>query len=225
MPLTAGNGILLADEVHRQVAKLFDGERIELLGENGAGTDHRHAHWVPLADRAEPGARVHSFVVWVPSGLDPAQVAKIIQIHGVSGRRGDDYEVKGLPRVELLLQSTGPVAQVASEIATEARVWRSATPYLPVRYRKRKELTDYLTEDVRVELQYRNLPAAQVSCLSPEEGLPDRWSRGYRRRRLTERLDKARPGIALRLEFEEPVGGPLLLGQLSHFGYGIFVPE
>ncbi len=32
---------------------------------------------------------------------------------------------------------------------------------------------------------------------------------------------RARPS----LEFPEPVPGPLLLGQLSHFGYGIFVPD
>jgi hypothetical protein len=31
--------------------------------------------------------------------------------------------------------------------------------------------------------------------------------------------------LGVRLEFAEPVPGPLLLGQLSHFGHGIFTPE
>ncbi len=35
----------------------------------------------------------------------------------------------------------------------------------------------------------------------------------------------ARPGLGLRLEFAGEVPGPLLLGQLSHFGYGVFEPE
>jgi CRISPR-associated protein Csb2 len=29
----------------------------------------------------------------------------------------------------------------------------------------------------------------------------------------------------MRLTFSNPVSGPLLLGQLSHFGYGLFVPD
>jgi CRISPR-associated protein Csb2 len=42
---------------------------------------------------------------------------------------------------------------------------------------------------------------------------------------MTERRFRSRPGLGLRLEFPEPVPGPLLLGQLSHFGYGIFVRD
>ncbi|MCZ7430053.1 type I-U CRISPR-associated protein Csb2 [Micromonospora sp. WMMA1949] len=224
-PLTAANGILLADEVHRLSAKLLDGRRAELLGSRGATTNHQHAHWIPIAAGPEPGARVHSLVVWVPAGLAVAEVARLIQIHSVSGRRGDGYEVKGLPKVDLLLQATGPVDQVAPELTRSARAWLSLTPYLPVRYPKRKTLEDYLTEDIRVEADYRGLPPARVTCLSPEDGLQDRWARGYRRRRLAERLDKARRGLGLRLEFDEPITGPLLLGQLSHFGYGVFIPE
>jgi CRISPR-associated protein Csb2 len=42
---------------------------------------------------------------------------------------------------------------------------------------------------------------------------------------MTEDMSKSRPGLGLRLAFTEPVSGPLLLGKLSHFGYGIFVPD
>jgi CRISPR-associated protein Csb2 len=31
--------------------------------------------------------------------------------------------------------------------------------------------------------------------------------------------------MGLRLEFTGEVAGPLALGQLSHFGFGLFVPE
>jgi CRISPR-associated protein Csb2 len=47
----------------------------------------------------------------------------------------------------------------------------------------------------------------------------------FRRYRMTERLRAARPGVGLVLEFGAPVTGPLLLGQLSHFGFGMFVPD
>jgi CRISPR-associated protein Csb2 len=59
----------------------------------------------------------------------------------------------------------------------------------------------------------------------PEARLPDGWARGYRRYRMDEHLGQSRPGLGLRLQFADEVSGPLLLGQLSHFGYGIFVPE
>jgi CRISPR-associated protein Csb2 len=94
-----------------------------------------------------------------------------------------------------------------------------------VRHRKRESFEDYLTADVRTELDYRDLPAATVTPADPESRLPDRWSREFRRYRMTENMSRSRPGLGLRLEFNEPVAGPVLLGKLSHFGYGIFVPE
>jgi CRISPR-associated protein Csb2 len=59
----------------------------------------------------------------------------------------------------------------------------------------------------------------------PEPRLPDRWALDFRRYRMAENMSKSRPGLELRLEFAEPVAGPVLLGQLSHFGYGVFKPD
>ena len=53
--------------------------------------------------------------------------------------------------------------QVAAELCGPTRRWRSLTPYLPVRHRKRESLKDYLTADVRTELGYRGLPPASVT--------------------------------------------------------------
>ncbi|HET8682388.1 MAG TPA: type I-U CRISPR-associated protein Csb2 [Micromonosporaceae bacterium] len=234
-PFKATHGILLADEMHRVVTRALNGGSDQLLGHGGAATDHRHAHWVPIADSPERGAMVEALLVWVPAGLTPDEVGKIINIRWLSGRRGsrgngDGYEVKGFPDTELRLQAVGPVEQVAPELCQPARRWRSLTPYLPVRHRKRETLDEYVTTDVRRELSYRSIgpqqwPDVTVTRLSPQETLPDRWALEYRRYRATERMDKARRGLGLRLELTGEVRGPLLLGQLSHFGYGIFVPE
>ena len=229
-PVKSVHGILLADAVHQHAARgLGESGGGDLLAGGGAGTDHQHAHWVPIADGTGRDACVQALLVYVPRGLRAADVAALVGIHKVSGRRGpeegDGYEFRGLPPVNLLLQAAGPVAQVAPELWGPARRWRSMTPYLPVRHRKREPLATYLAEDVETELRYRDLPLATVSQVDPDEGLPDRWARGYRRYRMKERLGSARPGLGLRLEFAEEVAGPLLLGQLSHFGYGIFRPE
>jgi CRISPR-associated protein Csb2 len=235
-PLKSAHGILLADEVHRRAgdklaaAGLPDERRQVILGSRGAATDHEHAHWIPIADESGRGASVLALVLWVPGGLQPEEVASIVTLRGVSGRRGgrggdEGYEVRGFPPVELLFQAAGPVEQVAPELCGPARRWRSRTPYLPVRHRKRESLDEYVSADVGTELGYRGRPPAAVTRVDPADGLPDRWAREFRRYRLTERMDKSRLGLGLRLEFAEEVAGPLLLGQLSHFGYGIFVPD
>lgn len=228
-PVTTTHGILLADEVHRIAARIFAGEEDRhILGYSGAATDHRHAHWVPIADGTGHGNPVMSLVVYTPDGLSADAVARLVRIRHVSGQRGaggDGYQVKGLPHADLLLQGAGPIGQVAPELCRSAWRWRSLTPYLPVRHRKREPLDDYLAADVGTELRYRDLPAAAVTQVDPDGGLPDRWAREFRRYRMKEHLGQSRPGLGLRLEFAEQVAGPLLLGQLSHFGYGIFVPE
>jgi CRISPR-associated protein Csb2 len=236
VPLKAAHGILLADEVHRRVghrlaaAGLPDDRRRVILGSGGATTQHEHAHWIPIADDSERGASVLALVVWVPGGLKPEEVATVVTLREVSGRRGgrdgdEGYEVRGFPPVELLFQAAGPIEQVAPELCRPARRWRSHSPYLPVRHRKRESLDEYVAADVATELGYRDRPLAVVTRADPAAGLPDRWAREFRRYRLTERMNKSRPGLGLRLEFAEEVAGPLLVGQLSHFGYGIFVPD
>lgn len=233
-PVTLTHGVLLADAVHAAATRLFpDDLSRHLLGYQGARTDHQHAHWIPLPDLNSHHGRVQSLLIYVPQKLASDDVSRLLGIRTVSGRvggraaNGEGHEFRGLPRVSLLLQAAGTVQQVAPELCSPARRWVSLTPYLPVRHwhRKRETLAEYLSADANAELAYRNLPVARVEPASPEEGLPDNFSRPFRRYRMKERLGKSRPGVRLTLEFPHAVAGPLLLGQLSHFGYGIFIPE
>lgn len=241
-PMLSVNGILLADEAHRVVGNLLESRKIDderrrrVLGTDGAASGHQHAHWIPIAESDRRGAVVRSLVLWVPRKLYPSEVAAMIELRTMSGRRGrraagGAYEVAGFPEVQMLFQAAGTIDQVAPELAGPALRWRSLTPYLPVRHRKAETLQDYLTGDIKAELTYRDqfkgvpAPVVTATATEPDSPLPDRWSREFRRYRLNERLNKSRPGLGLRLELPEEVRGPLLLGQLSHFGYGIFVPE
>ena len=224
------SGVLLADELHRQVglalqrANIPDPDRVEILGSKGAATDHRHAHWIPLSGPEGETQFVLTMLVWVPRGIPADGLASMISLPEMSGWRGG-YKVRGFPEVKLLFQAAGSIQQVAPELCGRGLRWRSKTPYLPVRHRKREPLDEFLAMDVGTELRYRELPSAEITQVSPDEGIPDRWARDFRRYRLTETMDKSRPGLGLCLEFAEPVSGPLLFGQLSHFGYGIFEPD
>jgi CRISPR-associated protein Csb2 len=229
-PVKSSHGILLADAVHYQAARLLARSGgADLLGGSGAATDHQHAHWLPISAGTGQDACVTAVVVYAPSGMRADDVAALVRISEVTGHlgraNGQGYDVQGLPRVNLLLQAAGTVEQVAPELHGPARRWRSLTPYLPVRHRKREPLLDYLSIDVAAELHYRDLPPAMVSQVDPDGGLPDRWALGFRRYRMAEHMGRSRPGLGLLLEFAEEVDRPVLLGQLSHFGYGIFAPE
>ncbi|MFI2663402.1 type I-G CRISPR-associated protein Csb2 [Micromonospora carbonacea] len=225
VPLKTTHGVILADEIHRIAASRLDGPRPAVFGQRGAATNHQHAHWIPIPTGPEPSATVTGFLVWVPGGLMLDEVSHLIGIRRASGRRSG-YQVKGFPDVDLLLQATGTPTQVAPELCGPARRWRSLTPYLPVRHPKRQTLDEYITADIRTELNYRNLPPATVTRLSPDEGLSDHWARTFRRYRLPpEKLNDARPGLGVTLEFDQDHEGPLALGQLSHFGYGVFIPQ
>jgi CRISPR-associated protein Csb2 len=166
--------------------------------------------------------------MWTPDGLSTAEIGALLELGEISGKRGGDdgYEIRGLPKVRLLFQAAGQVEQVAPELCatSPARIWRSVTPYLPVRYHhhNRETAEEFLTADVAAELRYRQIAAeVAVTLTEPSAGRANE----FRRYRTGEKLHQSRTGVGLRLELTVPVCGPLLLGQLSHFGFGVFAPE
>jgi len=233
-PVRLTHGVLVADEAHRIAGKRLesahvpDKRRQEIMATRGSASNHQHAHWVPIGELDESAPSVRNLLLWIPGGLSTEEVGALLSLGAISGKRGGEggYEVRGLPEVRLLFQAAGLVEQVAPELCADppARVWRSVTPYLPVRYqhRSRETVEDFLTADVAAELRYRQLSAeVSVSLAEPTAGRVNE----FRRYRMGERLRQSRMGVGLRLEFASPVRGPLLLGQLSHFGFGVFAPD
>jgi CRISPR-associated protein Csb2 len=207
------------------------------MGTGGATSGHKHAHWIPVPRDGNRGSFCESVLIWVPQELRTDELRALLMVDRLSGTLGgkDGYELRGFPPLELRFQAAGPVNQVAPDLCRVATYWQSLTPYLPVRHRKNETVDGYLTADVVAELRYRDIDAeVQVTRLSPGPSLTDHWAGEFRRHRVTERLGgskhgkrswASRPGLGLRLEFAEEVSGPLALGQLSHFGFGLFAPE
>jgi CRISPR-associated protein Csb2 len=109
---------------------------------------------------------------------------------------------------------------------TEARFWKSVTPYVPPRHhlRGRKEREgESLVAQVRRELQQRGLEGgrvdidvvgpAWVAVHVPRAMKPSRSNVGDRR------------GYLIQLSFPEPICGPVRLGHSSSFGLGLFRPS
>ncbi len=235
-PLMLTHGVLLADEAHRQVGNLLeragvaDGRRQQIMGTRGSATDHRHAHWIPVAGAGETAGTVRNLVIWIPSGVRTEEVRAVLSLRSMSGQRGgeDGYELRGFPKVELLFQAAGRIGDVAPELCgPAARRWRSVTPYLPVRHQHagRETVTEHLAGDVAAELRYRDWAGPVLNHVELAPEMTVRTVNQFRRYRAQERLRESRHGVGLVLEFASPVDGPLLLGQLSHFGFGVFAPE
>jgi CRISPR-associated protein Csb2 len=191
-------------------------------------TGHRHAHWLWMA--GEDQRLVEDLVLWMPEADLPPDTA--VQMMRRS-RFGDKlpYHPRGFRTGLLQVTALGTLGQVAPEIAAASSVWRTRTPYLPQRHRGHKTWQRWIFQDVARECQYRGHPEPtdvhmmddrQLRAAAHAPGTPT--IREYRRYRMTEDMSKRRDGAWLEITFDQPVSGPLCLGKLSHFGFGLFVP-
>lgn len=186
-----------------------DGDRNPLTGA------HQHAHYFAVPELGDlSGRRIASAVVWAPEGFTDAELSALESITRLSG-----LPHGGLSAQRCAVLSVGDVTAVAPELAGKSRVWISVTPYSPAHHH-RGSLIDQLRKDVARELSHRELPTVESVQL-----LDGSWLRYRRYRPDQERIRQQRRAYGLRLEFEEPVDGPIALGQLSHFGLGLFRPE
>lgn len=239
-----GLGVAVADAVSRaaqsRFGRLCDGSASTVLSGHVPGSEqlrrdqHQHAHWAPLEGA---DGRVDRVLVWAPEGLPSREVAALGSLSEVRpqtrlGQGGaPTVVVRGLTTFRLTLARAGRAMEVVPELAPPAPsvTWESVTPFVPSRHQKKRHGSDgwigpftakFIEEEVARELAFRDLPPARVSEAPSPTGRPTQAYRRYRRR-----LAEARPGVWLRLSFDEPVSGPLLLGYLSHFGLGLFRPS
>lgn len=219
------------DQLHRAIAWVLGDRAGELLGRDGekpAGGLHRHAHILAAPSRADsrqrmrPGDAISTLALWVPGGIAEADGAMIQhRIRELRPPRGDS-RMMALQRVSV--GRAGNAADVLGALAGSGSRWHTVVPYLPVRHQKRRQQYDeFLLDDLRRECGYRGLGApVRVVVDTADAARADAVS--FARRRTGEPLPRARHGVHLTIEFGAPVSGPLLLGQLSHFGYGVFAP-
>lgn len=187
-----------------------------LAGKDHAGTKlggaHVHAHYLPLST---DGRRIDSLIAWASAGFVDTEVAAFESLQRIFAPAYLD----GLGTRRVAFVGAGPVDGIAPELVGPSRRWMSVTPYCPVGH-FRGTLLERLTSDVNRELSARGLPPADGV-----EMFDGPWLRYRRYRPGKERIQGSRPAYGLVLHFDEPVTGPLALGQLSHFGLGLFQPR
>lgn len=249
VPVQAGSGILVADALHARVATVLDGVEggDAVLGVDDGGRPvsgpHQHLHvlWWPheVGAQTTATAALATALAWVPDGLTDAQVAALQTITTIWTR---PHLAGEMGMQHLFAAGFGDASELSDEVAGPARRWVSATPYFPVRHVRRRETeAEYLTTDVVRECGYRGLPMPE-RVLGSDQSRHRRNLVRFRSRRPSERREDRqrdlsrqaapaarrqapRTGRYLAIEFGEDVTGPIALGQLSHFGFGLFVPE
>ncbi len=178
------------------------------------GGKHQHAHYLSFSSK---GRSLDSVVVWAPAGFDDRELRALARTMEFFG--SEDYDhTGGVSGRRLGVEAFGEVTEIAPELVTASAVWLSHTPYAPARHWK-GSIEEQLLADVSNELRYRGLPSPMHMELVRGDWL------AYRRYRLKERINDARRAYGVRLVFGEPVAGPICLGQLSHYGLGLFLPE
>ncbi len=179
---------------------------------------HRHAHY--LASPGLGGRRIDYLTVWCPEGLSPKEVAALAELTELYGR--DQPKPLRLALVALGSLDDLPLA----DLTGPSDRWRSLTPFGLNRHTKRRggRTVDSPEDQIRRELAVRR--EHEFAIPEPKRVTLERgpWLEFRRSRPGSSRLEAPR-AVGARLEFTEPVRGPIALGALCHFGLGVFVPE
>ena len=217
------DAVVLGDLVRRACMSRHSERSEAFAGKDADGIPlrglHGHAHYISLTPVLSSGhtqgsERLNTVVVWAPAGFDESEIAAA---EGLRDLRSAEF-IDGVKHRRVTLLGSGSIGDMAPELVGPSEVWQSVTPYSPVHHH-RGSLEKQLLADVCRELESRGLPPAVE--LDLVEGP---WLQFRRYRPGKERIQRSRPAHGLRLRFASPVEGPLVIGQLSHFGLGLFSP-
>lgn len=238
--LRARSAVLAADAMHGTISRILSNsgiDPVETAATMGLQPDgsirhgpHQHLHifTVPTQPNRDPrrplaaNTPTDTIVLWSPEGFRADVAAAIID--GARSLFVHAHLQDELPSRPILFSGSGELADVYPPLLGRAAKWISWMPYLLVRHRKKaQDDWDFIVDDVQREVSRRGLGDVTVHPCH-EEGSAGQIAQ-FRRRRNGQNAPLRRRGVYVRLEFSKLVTGPVALGQLSHFGYGVFVPE
>ncbi len=229
--------VAVAEKVRATLQSHSDGLRV-FSGKAADGkplAGHRHAF---ILCEAEPGrGRVRQVTVYAAMGFDERAREALGRLVRVWGHGGHDLQLvlAGIGRRQDFAGLDAAAGRCP--LLAKARVWVSHTPFVPTRHPKstrtgRPKLDAAGLQIGSPEHDLRRLlaagwsPPVRVAPLYETRlgGRPTRWS-AFRTLRLRGGGWHATAvGHGFRLEFAEPVRGPIAVGYGAHFGLGAFTP-
>jgi len=233
--------IILAERVHAALVRLSGGSPV-FTGYNEQGKPvegHGHAH-VFCESNLGLGGEITHITIYASMGFSSEDKQALEDLREIWG--GDD------PVVRLLLHGLGrredfgglDPERSQSPLLAKSRTWVSRTPFLPTRHHKvtragvpKVDATGLQIgspeHDLLRLLELAGLPAPEAVESVPCTSLGGRetpWASFACRRSNGEgRRSAYGIGYGFRIEFAEPVQGPVAVGYASHFGMGGFEGE
>lgn len=193
-------------------------------------SDHGHAYYFLWPDENGDPTRL---VVWRRgAAFEGQELASLSEAGERPIQWGDAWPDESgsgpwsLRLVPLPLGTAPPRA-----LSAQARVWESVTPFVPPSNRHAFRRNGRVRAAERPEASCARLVEKLVGQRPAVELLSEEplWTRLHEphakraeRKEEGQRQALARPGYFLRLRFDEPVQGPLLVGDSAHFGLGLF---
>ncbi len=184
---------------------------------------HKHAFFLPdtaPASKLLRHDRIDRLIVWSPGpeGFSEEELQTLKSLRKIPDlRRRNEEATDRFHLIPLALLDKSAVP----EIFGCSRFWVSATPFLCTRHPK-KSGKDSPEDQVRRECELRGLPVSEVHRIDPAQGQTP-WVQ-FKRRRWRKETPPGLP-LGFRLEFEQAVAGPIVLGHSCHFGMGRFRAE
>lgn len=189
-------------------------------------SSHKHAHILPL-DLDGDGHLEH-FLIWAPMGLGAdarAAIRMLRQTFMKGGLSPLRVGVAGFGSLSDLWLLPSPFGAAIRALTRRSTAWRSATPFVPPRYVKKRG-SNTIEGQIISECEVRSLPRPEaveiLDVRSDPSVLKQRQFVRVRRRGPSPPSDC---GFSVRLRFSDPVAGPIALGYASHFGLGVFVGD
>jgi CRISPR-associated protein Csb2 len=117
--------------------------------------DHQHAFYLPMAKKADRSGCLSDLHVWCPYGFTQAEIEILLRINRLNWG-GGKYPVRP---VLTALSKEPPIDAPFSTGKSLAKLWRSASPFVPPRY-------FYRGSGAKVKLKEKDRPELQLAeCL------------------------------------------------------------
>lgn len=176
---------------------------------------HRHLYILPI-DKDSDGRLDHLMLLC----REPLTNREIM----IMDRLTKLWQPGGKGDVKLVPIQWGEIGTL--DLTLPSTTFSSSSPFVTPRfYRKgRGEFSDWLMQELKRECLSLGLPEPIKIVPIPSLKVRAREIKWYQFTR-SRRNEQERYGMGFRLEFSEPVQGPISLGYGAHFGLGLFLPS
>ena len=186
---------------------------------NGGETTWHQVMFLPLlfVGSEHADGTVKGIALALPKTLD-----RKTRLEALAAWRGIDHLMLGSRgRVGLTDAVQDPIASLSSaRWSTSSRLWSTVTPIVPERFcTTNAQRISYVHGELRkLELPDAVVRVDLVAQLAGSLVVP-----AGRLKRSAD--DKAKPNFHVSIQFEQPVRGPIVLGNMRNFGIGLFLPR